>query len=117
MNDEIKCEICQDDDPPKQVDARYALSLSQSNSGANINFMCDDHFKLEVDFMLHMKIGSVDVQAMWIPMEEQRIAESVDKPPDSLHTTRRACGNLLTTMITLAVLIGVLGGALWQLLT
>ncbi len=67
----ITCEVCWDEDNPK--DARYALSLSQSNSGANINFVCDEHFKPQLDFMLDMKVGSVDVQAMWIPQEEQRV--------------------------------------------
>ncbi len=69
------CELCTEARPfhAESMTARYALSLSQSNSGANISFVCDEHFKPQLDFMLDMKVGAVDVQAMWIPQEEQRL--------------------------------------------
>ncbi len=77
----MRCEVCVEGRAfnEESKDARYALSLSLSNSGANINFVCAEHFTPQMDFMLDMKVGSVDVQAMWIPQEEQQF-DKEDRP-------------------------------------
>lgn len=60
---EPKCENCAES-AERVVTATYALSLSESNSAANIGFVCDDCLKPQLDFMLSLGLGSVDVQAL-----------------------------------------------------
>ncbi len=61
---EIRCENCENADTGEFVPAKYALSLSESNSAANINFTCDDCMKSQLDLMLSLGVGSVDIQSM-----------------------------------------------------
>lgn len=70
-NPQIWCDSCAEtsladetDEINQSVPADYFLALSESNSGANGMFVCRDCLNPNLDFMLDLQLGSVDIQSM-----------------------------------------------------
>lgn len=66
----MPCDNCIEHQPQEFVVAKYALSLSKSDSAANITFVCGDCLKPQLDFMLSVGLGSVDVQSLTVKQLE-----------------------------------------------
>ena len=61
---DIWCDTHTEETGNQTIPAEYALSLSESNSAGNMVWVCGEHLKPQLDFMLDFNLGSVDVQSM-----------------------------------------------------